>query len=91
MLRTLAAIARERHVPPYAMALLHAGLQEADDSFEWLGRSFDVHDVHLIFLPVDPKWDPFRADPRFPALLKDCGLPVPVLPVVPATHFRGMV
>lgn len=91
VLRTLVAIARERYVPPYAMALVHAGLEEADDSFQWLGRSFDVHDVHLIFLPVDPKWDPFRADPRFPALLKDCGLPVPVLPVVPATHFRGMV
>jgi DNA-binding winged helix-turn-helix (wHTH) protein/tetratricopeptide (TPR) repeat protein len=91
VLRTLVAIARERYVPPYAMALVHAGLEEADDSFEWLGRSFDVHDVHLIFLPVDPKWDPFRADPRFPTLLKDCGLPVPVLPVVPATHSPGMV
>jgi DNA-binding winged helix-turn-helix (wHTH) protein/Flp pilus assembly protein TadD len=91
VLRTLVAIARERYVPPYAMALVHAGLEEVDDSFEWLGRSFDVHDVHLIFLPVDPKWDPFRADPRFPTLLKDCGLPGPVLPVVPATRTRGMV
>src|SRR5580704_3070411 len=91
VLRTLVAIARERYVPPYAMALIHAGLEEADDSFEWLGRSLDAHDVHVIFLPVDPKWDPFRADPRFPALLKDCGLPVPALPVFPATHSPGMV
>jgi DNA-binding winged helix-turn-helix (wHTH) protein/Tfp pilus assembly protein PilF len=88
VLRTLVAIARERYVPPYAMALVHAGLEEADDSFEWLGRSLDVHDVHVIFLPVDPKWDPFRADPRFPTLLKDSGLPMPALP---ARQSPGMV
>ena len=26
-------------------------------------------DVHLVFL-ADPKWDPFREDPRFRALVK---------------------
>jgi hypothetical protein len=30
-------------------------------------------DVHLIFLTVDPKWDPYRGDPRFEALLARCG------------------
>ncbi len=73
VLRTLVAIARERYVPPYAVALVHAGLGEPDDTFEWLERSFGVHDVHLVFLPVDPKWDALRADPRFLSLLKRCG------------------
>ena len=91
VLRTLVAIARERYVPPYAMALVHAGLSEPDDSFEWLDRAFDLHDVHLIFLPVDPKWDPFRADARFAALLNRAGLPIPVLPAVRTTHYPGMV
>jgi DNA-binding winged helix-turn-helix (wHTH) protein/tetratricopeptide (TPR) repeat protein len=91
VLRTLVAIARERYVPPYAMALVHAGLREPDDSFEWLDRAFDLHDVHLIFLPVDPKWDPLRADPRFSAVLNRAGLPTPVLPVVRTTHSPGMV
>jgi len=35
--------------------------------------AFDVHDVHLIYLPVDPKWDPDRLDLRFEALLVRCG------------------
>jgi len=91
VLRTLVAIARERYVPPYAMALVHAGLGEADDVFEWLDRSFNVHDVHLIFLPVDPKWDAFRFDPRFSAVLNRAGLPIPVLPGVRTTRAPGMV
>ncbi|MGB8662053.1 MAG: winged helix-turn-helix domain-containing protein [Candidatus Acidiferrum sp.] len=75
VLRALVAISRERYIPPYAVALVHAGLGEPNDSFEWLDRSFDIHDVHLVFLPIDPKWDAYRADPRFLSLLKRCGFP----------------
>ena len=32
---------------------------------EWLAKAYDARDVHLIYLPVDPKWDPYRADPDF--------------------------
>jgi DNA-binding winged helix-turn-helix (wHTH) protein/Tfp pilus assembly protein PilF len=73
VLNTLEAIARERYIPPYAMALVHAGLGERELALEWLERSLAVRDVHLLFLPVDPKWDTFRSDPRFVALLKRCG------------------
>lgn len=73
VLNTLEAIARERYVPPYAMALVHAGLGESELTLEWLDRALAVRDVHLAFLPVDPKWDAFRGDPRFQALLKRCG------------------
>ncbi len=73
VLSTLETIARERYVPPYAMALVHAGLGESELALEWLERALAVRDVHLAFLPVDPKWDTFRGDPRFQALLKRCG------------------
>ena len=39
---------------------------------EWLERSYQDRDVHLVFLPVDPKWDSFREDGRFQALLRRC-------------------
>ena len=73
VLRRLEADAGERYVPPYAMALVHAGLGEREPVFEWLDKAYAARDVHLIYLPVDPKWDPYRADPRFNALLARCG------------------
>lgn len=75
VLKMLQAASGERYVPPYAMALVLATLGERDAAFKWLDRAYEVRDVHLIFLPVDPKWDTFRADPRFHTLLARCGLP----------------
>jgi tetratricopeptide (TPR) repeat protein len=72
VLQTLEAISRERYVSPYALALVHAGLKQPDLAFEWLERSYQDRDVHLVFLPVDPKWDSLRGDGRFQALLQRC-------------------
>jgi len=73
VLNALRTATQQRYVPPYALALIHAGLGETDAAFEWLDRAFAAHDVHLMFLTVDPKWDPYRTDPRFTALLERCG------------------
>ena len=72
ILKTLQTAARDRYVPPYAMALVYAGLGEREAVFEWLDRAYAVRDVHLIFLPVDAKWDEYRHDARFAALLARC-------------------
>ncbi len=61
MLRTLETVSKTKYVPPYAMALINAGLGERDAAFVWLERAFDARDMHLIYLPVDPKWDAYRA------------------------------
>ncbi len=73
VLNTLEAVSRERYIPPYATALVQASLGQVDVAFQELERAYDARDVHLVFLPVDPKWDAFRADSRFLALLKRCG------------------
>ncbi|MEP6917743.1 MAG: hypothetical protein ABJC89_18990 [Acidobacteriota bacterium] len=74
VLRSLESHAGE-YVPPYAMALVHAGLDGREAVFEWLETAYRAHDVHLMYLPVDVKWDPYRTDPRFVALLEKCGFP----------------
>ncbi len=70
VLHTLESIAREKFVPPYAMALIHTGLNQHQESMEWLERALDARDVHLVFLTIDPKWDSLRNDARFASLLK---------------------
>ena len=72
VLHTLEAVPPDRYVPPYAIALVHAGLGHREPALEWLERAWDVRDVHLAFLPVDPKWDDFRSSPRFIAVLDRC-------------------
>ena len=72
LLATLETVSRQRYMPPYAFALIHAGLGEPDAVFDWLDRAYAARDVHMIYLTVDPKWDPYRNDPRFVALLARC-------------------
>jgi DNA-binding winged helix-turn-helix (wHTH) protein/tetratricopeptide (TPR) repeat protein len=72
VLRILEAASLKRYVPPYAFALVHAGLGDRDAVFKWLNEAFAAHDVHLIYLTVDPKWDPYRDDPRFKAQVDRC-------------------
>ena len=73
VLTTLEQEAERRYVPPYAIALVCAGLNEDGRAFEWLDNALAVRDSHLVYVLVDPKWDPYRADPRFQTLLERCG------------------
>jgi adenylate cyclase len=42
---------------------------DADRAFYWLERAYERRHTALMFLRVDPRWDPIRSDPRFPALI----------------------
>ena len=75
MLKILDPGSHDQYLPPYASALVYLGLGEKDKAFEWLNKAFDAGDVHLIYLPVDPKWDEYRSDRRFVDLLARCGFP----------------
>ena len=72
VLNTLEGVSRERYVPPYAMALVQAGLGRNEVALDYLQRAYDAHDVHLSFLTYDPKWDELRSDSRFIKLLDQC-------------------
>ncbi len=76
VLRSLLETAGTRFVPPYNVALLFAGLGDADNAYRWLEKARLQRDVHMVFLTVEPKWDRFRDEPRFGSLLRDCGLPL---------------
>lgn len=77
VIRTLEEVSRTQYVPPYAIALVHAGLRDGDAALEWLERAYQAHDVHLVALPTDAKWDRLRHDARFAALIDRCGFMTP--------------
>ena len=81
ILSTLEAIAHDRYVPPYAFALIYAGLEDREGAVAWLERAYTVRDVHLIWLPMDARWDAFRTEPTFVGLIERCaftrGTPTP--------------
>jgi TolB-like protein/DNA-binding winged helix-turn-helix (wHTH) protein/Flp pilus assembly protein TadD len=75
---SLTRLSPSRYVPPVAAALVHAGLGDREAMFAALEQAYAARDVHLMYLPVDMKWDPYRTDPRFVGLLARCGFrPLP--------------
>ena len=62
-------------VATYGIAIIHAGLGEKDQAFEWLEKAYEVRDQGMGFLKVDPDLDPLRSDPRFQDLLRRMNFP----------------
>jgi hypothetical protein len=62
------------YIPPFNIALVYNGLGEQNEALHWLEKAVDQRDVRLTILKVDPKWDSFRSNPRFIAILKRIGL-----------------
>lgn len=56
------------------VALVYATLNDADAAFEWLDKSYDMHEESLCSLKVDPKLDSLRGDERFDALVDKIGV-----------------
>ena len=58
---------------PYALALVHAGLGYRERALELLEHAYQVRDVHLVWLPMDSRWDAFRTESAFIGLIERCG------------------
>jgi TolB-like protein/tetratricopeptide (TPR) repeat protein len=57
-------------VPPFHVALLHAGLGNVDAAFEQLERACDGRDPSLDTVAVEPRFQPLHGDRRFLTLLE---------------------
>ncbi|MCU0245873.1 MAG: protein kinase [Bryobacter sp.] len=65
------------YVPPVYDAVILASLGDLDPAFDWMDRAVRERSTALSLLRVDPRFDPLRADPRFPALLSLAHLATP--------------
>jgi TolB-like protein/Flp pilus assembly protein TadD len=68
---------RKDFVPPYNLAVVHAALGDVDRAFALLDEALAMKDTETMILPVDPRLEALRKDPRFAALLGRMGLPLP--------------
>ena len=70
ILQQLSARSKEQYVPPYPIAVVHAGLGETDEAFAWLEKAYDERDSWLNYVALDPRLDPLRQDSRYGNLLR---------------------
>jgi serine/threonine-protein kinase len=59
----------ERYVSPWALASIHARLEENAAALDWLERALEERDSTLTWLKVHPRFDSLHEEPRFRALL----------------------
>jgi eukaryotic-like serine/threonine-protein kinase len=66
---------RDRYASEYAIAVVHAGLGDAERAFAFLDAAYRERSHWLVWLKRDPRWNEMRADVRFQSLVKKIGLP----------------
>jgi serine/threonine protein kinase/tetratricopeptide (TPR) repeat protein len=61
-------------VPAEGIAGIYSGLGDADTALAWLERAVERRGVGLIFLAVEPIYQPLRNEPRYQKLVERIGL-----------------
>jgi tetratricopeptide (TPR) repeat protein len=59
--------------PSFFLAQIYAGIGERELAFERLEKSYQAHEVEMIWLKIEPQFNSIRKDPRFSDLLKRVG------------------
>lgn len=66
--------ADHRYDSPFDLASLYLALGDRDCGFRWLAQAFQNRCFELLSIKVDPRFDPFRDDPKFKELVIQLGL-----------------
>ena len=70
MVRQLETRGEHTFVDPYLLSVVYASMNDRESAFRCLGKALEVRSSFAISLLTEPKWEPFREDPRFVALLQ---------------------
>jgi serine/threonine-protein kinase len=71
----LMELSKDHYVSPHWFAAVQAAMGNKDEAFKWLDQAFERRFGPLIYLKVNPIWDPLRADPRFAEYVHRAGVP----------------
>ncbi len=70
VVRRLQTKGEQTFVDPYLLAVVYASINDRDAAFASLEKALEVRSSFAISLLTEPKWEPFRGDPRFAALVE---------------------
>ena len=65
----------QKYVSPYDLAILYTGLDQKDQALAQLNKAYEERAGWIVFLKVEPLFDPLRSDTRFADLVHRVGLP----------------
>lgn len=74
ILSRLEAESKQHYVRSEYLAMGHAALGDFDRAFESLERAYQARPAGMIYLHLDPGYDPLRGDPRYVELVNRIGL-----------------
>ncbi|MCI0697476.1 protein kinase [candidate division KSB1 bacterium] len=74
ILRELQERTTQEYIDPCFIAFIYIALGEKDQACKWLEKAYEERSTQMVWLNVEPKFDPLRADARFVALVKKVGL-----------------
>jgi TolB-like protein/Tfp pilus assembly protein PilF len=75
ILEELKKAAKESYISPYFIATVHLGLSENRKALDCLEKAEQQHDVWLVWLDREPRWDPLRSESRFRDILRRMKFP----------------
>ena len=74
ILSRLEAESKQHYVRSEYLAMGHAAMGDFDRAFDSLERAYQARSAGLIYLHLDPGYEPLHKDPRFDELVKRIGL-----------------
>lgn len=69
LIEDLQAKFEKRYFPPHLLVMAYADAGDTEHALQWLDKTEQLRDAALIWVTVDPGYDPLRGDQRFTALL----------------------
>jgi tetratricopeptide (TPR) repeat protein len=70
-----ALAAQDHYLPPVQRSFIHIGIGEYDEAMRLLEQAYAEHSWFLVFIQIEPWYDPIRKDPRFTNLIKRMKFP----------------
>jgi len=75
VLAELHELSRQRHVPSYYFAFIHAALGDKEQALAELERAYEDRNFFMTLLRFEPMFDILKGEPRFQKIIADMNFP----------------